>query len=61
MLKKKEYLLALGIVCWIIAFLFYTFGISNIIRDIVLFLFLGLALFSCAVYLVMATFVKKKK
>jgi hypothetical protein len=61
MVKKKENLLALGMTCLIIAFLFDMFGDSNIILDMVILLFVGIALFANAGYLVMTTSEKKKK
>ena len=61
MVKKKENLLALGMVCLIMALLFDMFGNSNAILDIVILLFVGIALFSNAGYLVMGTSDKKKK
>jgi len=61
MVKKSENLLALGMLCLIIALLFDMFGNSNIILDMVILLFVGIALFSNAGYLVMATSEKKKK
>jgi hypothetical protein len=61
MVKKKENLLALGMLCLIIALLFNMFGNSNIVLDIVILLFVGIALFSNAGYLATATSKKKKK
>lgn len=61
MVKKRENLLVLGMVCLIIALLFDIFGKSNFILDIVILLFIGIALFSNAGYLVMAPSEKKKK
>ncbi len=61
MVKKKENLLALGMLCLIMALLFDMFGNPNVIIDMVILLFVSIALFSNAGYLVMATSEKKKK
>jgi hypothetical protein len=61
MVKKKENLLALGMLCLIMALLFDMFGNPNVILDMVILLFVSIALFSNAGYLVMATSEKNKK
>jgi len=61
MVKKRENLLALGMLCLIIALLFDMFGKPNFILDLVILLFVGIALFSNAGYLIKATSEKKKK
>ena len=61
MVKKKENILALGMLCLIMALLFDMFGNPNVILDMVILLFVSIALFSNAGYLVMATSEKKKK
>ena len=61
MVKKKENLLVLGMFCLIIAFIFEMFGNANLILDVISLLFIGIALFSNAKYLVLSTIDKKKK
>jgi len=61
MVKKKENLLALGMLCLIMALLFDMFGNPNVILDMVILIFVSIALFSNAGYLVMATSEKNKK
>ena len=61
MVKKKENLLVLGMICLITAFIFEMFGNANIILDVISLLFIGAAIFSNAKYLVMSTIDKKKK
>ncbi len=61
MVKKKENLLVLGMFCLIIAFIFDMFGNANIILDAIILLFIGIAIFSNAKYLVLSTFDKKRK
>ena len=61
MVKKKENLLVLGMFCLITAFIFEMFGNANIILDVISLLFIGIAIFSNAKYLVMSTIDNKKK
>jgi hypothetical protein len=61
MVKKKENLLVLGMLCLIAAFIFEMFGNANIILDVISLLFIGIAIFSNAKYLVLSTIDKKKK
>ena len=61
MVKKEENLLVLGMFCLIAAFIFNMFGNANIILDVISLLFIGIAIFSNAKYLVLSTIDKKKK
>jgi len=61
MVKKKENLLVLGMISLITAFVFEMFGNANLVLDVVILAFIGIAIFSNARYLVLATTEKKKK
>ncbi|MBY9021556.1 MAG: hypothetical protein KGD67_10875 [Candidatus Lokiarchaeota archaeon] len=61
MVKKKENLLVLGMFCLISAFIFEMFGNTNLILDVISLLFIGIAIFSNAKYLVMSSIDNKKK
>ena len=61
MVKKNENLLVLGMLCLITAFIFEMFGTPNVVLDVVILAFIGIAIFSNAGYLVLSTTDKKKK
>ena len=61
MVKKKENLLVLGMFCLIIAFVIDMFRNANILLDVIILLFIGVAIISNAKYLVLSTIDKKKK
>ena len=61
MVKRKENLLAAGILCMVIAILFNVLGNSHLILNLLIFLFLGLTIFFNAEYLVFTSLNKKKK
>jgi len=61
MVKKKENLLVLGMLCLITAFIFEMFGNANVVLDVVILVIIGIAIFSNAGYVVLATSDKKKK
>ena len=61
MVKKKENLLVLGMICLITAFIFEMFGNANLALDVVILAFIGIAIFSNARYLVIANTEKKRK
>ena len=61
MVKKKENLLVLGMLCLITAFIFEMFGNANIVLDVVILVFIGIAIFSNARYIILATSEQKKK
>ena len=61
MVKKKENLLVLGMFCLIAAFVVEMFGNANILLDVIILLFIGIAIISNAKYLVLSTIDKKKK
>ena len=61
MVKKKENLLVLGMFCLIAAFVIEMFGNANILLDVIILLFIGVAIISNAKYLVLSTIDKKKK
>jgi len=61
MVKKKENLLVLGMLCLITAFIFEMFGNANIVLDVVILAFIAIAIFSNARYLVLASTDQKKK
>jgi len=61
MVKKKENLLVLGMFSLIIAIILGRFGEANLMLDIVILLFVGVAILSNARYLVLASLEKKKK
>jgi len=61
MVKKKENLLVLGMFCLISAFIFEMFGNANLVLDVVILAFIGIAIFSNARYLVLTTTEQKKK
>jgi hypothetical protein len=61
MVKKKENLLVLGMLCLITAFIFEMFGRANLVLDVVILAFIAIAIFSNARYLVLATTDQKKK
>ncbi|MFW9951796.1 MAG: hypothetical protein ACFFKA_16895 [Candidatus Thorarchaeota archaeon] len=60
MVKKKESLLVLGIYSLIIAFILEMFGGTQVFLDIIILIFVGIAVFSNARYLVLLTLDKKK-
>jgi sugar phosphate permease len=61
MVKKNENLLVLGMLCLITAFIFEMFGNANVVLDVVILFFIGIAIFSNAGYIVLATSKQKKK
>jgi len=61
MVKKKENLLVLGMVCLITAFIFEMFGNTSLAFDLLILVFIGIAIFSNAGYIVLTTSEKKKK
>ena len=61
MVKKKENLLVLGMFCLISAFIFEMFGNANLFLDVIILLFISVAIFSNAKYLVLSTINSKKK
>ncbi len=61
MVKKKENLLVLGMFCLITAFVIDMFRNANILLDVIILLFIGVAIISNAKYLVLSTIDKKKK
>jgi hypothetical protein len=61
LVKKKENLLVLGMFSLIIAIILGRIGEANLIIDLVMFLFIGIAIFSNAEYLVLVSLEKKKK
>ncbi|MFX0058404.1 MAG: hypothetical protein ACFE85_06340 [Candidatus Hodarchaeota archaeon] len=61
MVKKKENLLVLGMFSLIIAIILGRFGEANLILDLVIILFVGIAIFSNARYMVLVSLDKKKK
>ena len=61
MVKKKENLLVLGMFCLITAFVIDMFRNANILLDVIVLLFIGVAIISNAKYLVLSTIHKKKK
>jgi len=61
MVKKKENLLVLGMLCLITAFIFEMFGNANVVLDVVILVFIGIAIFSNARYIVLTTSEQKKK
>ena len=61
MVKKKENLLVLGMLCLISAFIFEMFGNASLVLDVVILAFIGIAIYSNAQYLVLSSVDKKKK
>ena len=61
MVKRKENLLAAGMLCLVIAILFNILGNSHIVLNLLVLFFLGLTIFLNAKYLVLASLDKKKK
>lgn len=61
MVKKKENLLVLGMISLIIAFIFNMFGTANLVLDVVILVFIAIAIFSNASYLVLSSTKNKKK
>jgi len=61
MVKRKENLLAAGMLCLVIAILFNILGNSHIVLNLLILFFLGLTIFFNAKYLVLASLDKKKK
>ncbi|MHA2287813.1 MAG: hypothetical protein ACXABG_03395 [Promethearchaeota archaeon] len=55
MVKKKENLLVLGMISLITAFIFEMFGTPNLVLDVVILLFIAIAILSNARYLVLST------
>ena len=61
MVKKKENLLVLGMISLIIAFIFNMFGNASLVLDVVILVFIAIAIFSNASYLVLSSTNNKKK
>jgi len=61
MMKKKENLLVLGMFSLIIAIILGRFGEANLILDLLIFLFIGIAIFANARYIVLVSLEKNKK
>ena len=61
MVKRKENLLAAGMLCLVIAILFIILGNSHILLNLLILLFLGLTIIFNAEYLVFTSLDKKKK
>ncbi|MEJ2293912.1 MAG: hypothetical protein P8Y23_04020 [Candidatus Lokiarchaeota archaeon] len=61
MVKRKENLLAAGMLCLVIAILFDILGNAQILLNLVELAFLGLAIFFNARYIVLNSLAKKKK
>jgi hypothetical protein len=61
MVKRKENLLAAGMLCLVIAILFNILGNAHVLLNLIIMLFLGLTIFFNAKYLVVASLDKKKK
>jgi hypothetical protein len=61
MVKRKENLLAAGMLCLVIAILFNILGNAHVLLNLIIMLFLGLTIFFNAKYLVLASLDKKKK
>ncbi|MFW9937173.1 MAG: hypothetical protein ACFFD5_05950 [Candidatus Thorarchaeota archaeon] len=61
MMKKKENLLVLGMFSLIIAIILGRFGDANLILDLLIFLFVGIAIFANARYIVLVSLEKNKK
>ena len=61
MVKKKENLLVLGMFSLIIAIILGRFGEPNLILDMLILLFVGVAIFSNARYIVLTSLEKNKK
>lgn len=60
-LRKKENLLVLGMYCLIIAFVLEMAGNGSFLANFISMVFVGIAIFSNAGYLVLTSFEKKKK
>lgn len=60
-MKKKENLLVLGMFSLIIAIILGRFGDANLILDLLIFLFVGIAIFANARYIVLVSLEKNKK
>ena len=60
-MRKKENLLVLGMCCLIIAFVLEMVGDGNLLANFISLIFVGIAIFSNASYLVVATSETKKK
>jgi hypothetical protein len=61
MVKRKENLLAAGMLCLVIAILFNVLGNSHMVLNLLILLFLGLTIIFNAKYLVLTSLDKKKK
>jgi len=61
MVKRKENLLAAGMLCLVIAILFNILGNAHVLLNLIIMLFLGLTIFFNAKYLVLTSLDKKKK
>jgi hypothetical protein len=61
MVKRRENLLAAGMLCLVIAILFNLLGNPHILLTMLILAFLGLAIFFNAEYIVLASMDKKKK
>jgi len=61
MVKRKENLLAAGMLCMVIVILFNILGNGHILLNLLILFFLGLTIFFNAEYLVLASLDKKKK
>ena len=55
MVKKKENLLVLGMISLITAFVIDMFGNANLVLDVVILVFIAIAIFSNAGYLVLSS------
>ena len=61
MVKKRENLLAAGMLCLVIAILFNILGNAQMFLNLVELTFLGLTIFFNAKYIVLSSLEKKKK
>lgn len=61
MVKRKENLLAAGMLCLVIAILFNLLGNPHVLLNLLILGFLGLTVFFNAEYIVLASLNKKKK
>ncbi|TFG03568.1 MAG: hypothetical protein EU542_01895 [Promethearchaeota archaeon] len=61
MVKRKENLLAAGMLCLVIAILLNILGNAHVLLNLIIMLFLGLTIFFNAKYLVLSSLDKKKK
>jgi hypothetical protein len=61
MVRRKENLLAAGMLCIVVAIMLNVLGNTHIFLNVVILFFLALAIFFNAKYVVMASLHKKKK